>query len=477
MKKRKWIMPVVLLCLLALLLFLYLVLKNKNQQEEAETASAPMLEMESDSVTELSFQVDGEQADFVKEEETWVNTGDENFPVNQDKINDLVEDLTTAEADRVLTDVEELSQYGLEEPVNTVKFKDSSGTEKEMLLGSQNQGTGSYYLCFADDLSTVYVTSTDVAGNLPPDIMEMAEYTSYPEITSTYVQEIRVDKSEGSYYLLKNEETTDWEVTGEDGRSYSAEYQEASGLALDLADLTYSGLADYAAEDLSVYGLENPSAKIFMKYEVEKEEEETDESAESSSQEEEEEPEMEERELTLFIGNQDEEGDYYVRLEGSSQVNTVSSDTISEILNSNSISYWDSSLGYFSVDTLKNVQVTYQENVKTIERQAEEIENEEGETEEEVTYISGSTVLDESKTETFLYGMASISAQSKDPQLSASHEPEFSVTVTTEEETFTVTYTSYDENFHLAVDSEGRPGLVNKNDVKEMIEEYQAIWS
>ena len=73
--------------------------------------------------------------------------------------------------------------------------------------------------------------------------------------------------------------------------------------------------------------------------------------------------------------------------------------------------------------------------------------------------------------------MVSITAQSKDPDLTTTQDPEISITVVAENQTFTVTYAPYDSNFYLAIDSEGRPGLVNKNDVNEMIEEYSAIWS
>ena len=484
MTKKKWAKPMILLCIFLILVILYLALRSKNQQEEeAENAGIPILEMDSDSVTEVSFQINGEQVQFAKEEDTWVNANQSDFPVNQDKLIDLVADLTDTEADRVLSDVENLSEYGLEEPANTIVLKNADGEEKKLLVGSQNQGTGSYYLCLGANTSTVYVTDTDVSGNLPSNIMELAQSDSYPEISSTNVLEMRVDKSEGSYDLVKNEETTDWEVTGEDGTVYSAEYQTARSLASTLSDISYASLVDYNAEDMSLYGLNNPAASVYVKYEEEVEQEESDSSSSSSdssavsSSSSEEEPEMVEKEVTLYIGNQDTDGNYYVRLDGSSQVNTVSADTISTILDSDSISYWDTSIGYEYVKNMKSIQVTYQGEMKTIERTAEETEDEEGNTEETVTYTSGETTLDSDKVETFLSGMVSITAQSKDPDLTTTQDPEISITVVAENQTFTVTYAPYDSNFYLAIDSEGRPGLVNKNDVNEMIEEYSAIWS
>ena len=177
------------------------------------------------------------------------------------------------------------------------------------------------------------------------------------------------------------------------------------------------------------------------------------------------------------MGNQDENGNYYVRTEGSGQVHRVSSESLSSALENNSVSYWSREIGYISMNNLKRVEVSYGGEIRTIERHSEEQEQEDGSTETEVTYTSGGTLLDEDKTEDFLNSASGISAQSKDPSLSASETAEITITVETESETFTVSYTPYDENFYLASDKEGRPGLVNKNSVSELIEAYQAVWS
>lgn len=482
MKKSKWKTPLCLLVIFILLLILYLMLKGKNEEAEKEEDSGiSVVNMEAASVAGLSFQADGKTEIFLKSENEWKNDGDEEFPVDQDAMENLIENIVSLEADRVLEDVEGLSEYGLEEPSNTIKLTDESGTEKEILLGNQNQTTGDYYISLAENPDTVYVTSADLSSKLPDSVMELAESDEYPSVASSDVKEIRVEKAEGNYHLVKNEDTSSWEVTGEDGTAYSAEYQEVSSLASSLTGIVYSSLVDYDADDLSIYGLDQPSAQIYLKYE-ETVEEESENQAESSSSvsessENEEEPETVEKELILYIGGQDEDGNYYVRLNDSSQVNTVAEDTLSSILENNSVKYWSSSIGYFSVSKLKSVEITYEGEIRTIERLTEESEDEDGNAEETVSYTSGGTKLDADKTETFLYSLSGMSAQSKDPSLTSPESAEITVTVKTESETFTVNCTPYDENFYLVTDEEGRPGLVNKNSVLGMIEDYRAIWS
>ena len=464
-KKSKWNRMIYLAVIFALLLLLYLFLKNRNEKaEEAESSGMDVIQMDASSIVNFSFKIGGNFAEFSKDVDEWKNQEDSEFPVDQEAVETLLNDLLSFTAKRKLEAVDGLSEYGLEDPSNTIRLTDESGTETEILVGSRNQSTGDYYVSLAEAPNTVYVTASDLSSILPGSVMELAESEAYPAVSSSDIVEIQVKKEQGSYTLAYEEEEANWSVTGEDGISYSAEYQQVSSLASTLSGMVYSGLMDYNAEDLSVYGLDQPAAEIYIRYKEEIEEEE-------------EEPETVEKNFTLYVGNQDENGNYYVRMEGSGQVHRVSSESLSSALENNSVSYWSSEIGYISMNNLKRVEVSYGGEIRTIERHSEEQEQEDGSTETEVTYTSGGTLLDEDKTEDFLNSASGISAQSKDPSLSASEAAEITITVETESETFTVSYTPYDENFYLASDKEGRPGLVNKNSVSELIEAYQAVWS
>ena len=464
-KKSKWNRMIYLAVIFALLLLLYLFLKNRNEKaEEAESSGMDVIQMDASSIVNFSFKIGDNFAEFSKDVDEWKNQEDSEFPVDQEAVETLLNDLLSFTAKRKLEAVDGLSEYGLEDPSNTIRLTDESGTETEILVGSRNQSTGDYYVSLAEAPNTVYVTASDLSSILPGSVMELAESEAYPAVSSSDIVEIQVKKEQGSYTLAYEEEEANWSVTGEDGISYSAEYQQVSSLASTLSGMVYSGLMDYNAEDLSVYGLDQPAAEIYIRYKEEIEEEK-------------EEPETVEKNFTLYVGNQDENGNYYVRMEGSGQVHRVSSESLSSALENNSVSYWSSEIGYISMNNLKRVEVSYGGEIRTIERHSEEQEQEDGSTETEVTYTSGGTLLDEDKTEDFLNSASGISAQSKDPSLSASEAAEITITVETESETFTVSYTPYDENFYLASDKEGRPGLVNKNSVSELIEAYQAVWS
>ena len=479
MKKGKWKKLLLLLLIFVLILAAYLILKNKNQRTEEENSGTQIIQEKSENIAGISFQIQGETEKFSRTENGWSKEGNPDFPVNTDALEKLLENILSLKADRVLENVDQLSQYGLEQPSYTVCLAEEDGTETEILLGKQNSATGDYYVSLAEQKNTVYVTGTDLSSELPDNVMDLAESEPYPSFSGSDITEISVQKQEGSFHLIKNQETSGWQVSGDDGTLYSAEYQNVSSLASTLSSLAYAGMADYDAKDLSIYGLDQPSATISLTYEEKTQTSEDD--SDSSSSDSESEPEKVSKNLTVYIGNTDADGNYYIRLDGSGQVNTVSADSLAAVMENSSVDYWSSSIGYFSESKLKSAEITYQDITRSIERhteKTEETENQEdGDTEKTASYTSGNTTLDTGKIEKFLYSLSGMAAQSKDPSLTTDNPPEIEVTVNTDTETFTITCKPYDENFYLVTDSEGRPGLVNKNDVKNMIENYLAIWN
>ena len=128
MKKNKWKLPAAGLAALALLLGLYGVLRATNaENEEGETEGEALTAMASEDITELAVTIDGQEAVFVREDSEWKKSGEDSFPVNKDKLDTLAETFSGLTADRELSDIEDLSEYGLDSPVSTVSLTDAEG--------------------------------------------------------------------------------------------------------------------------------------------------------------------------------------------------------------------------------------------------------------------------------------------------------------------------------------------------------------
>ena len=64
--------------------------KYEKKQEEIQNSDAVILEISSDSVESISWEVSEEGLAFHKTEEGWLYDDDEAFPVNEDEITDIL---------------------------------------------------------------------------------------------------------------------------------------------------------------------------------------------------------------------------------------------------------------------------------------------------------------------------------------------------------------------------------------------------
>ena len=142
---------------------------------------------------------------------------------------------------------------------------------------------------------------------------DLAQSESFPSVTSTNITEVEVNNG-GNIYTLTKDDSSNWQVSDNTGKGYSAEYQTVSTLNSTIAGMTFAGLADIQTEDLGRYGLEHPAAVIHVTYteEVEAEKTEESESTDSSGGESDEGAQNETviKELDIYVGAQDEAVSY-----------------------------------------------------------------------------------------------------------------------------------------------------------------------
>lgn len=299
--------------------------KAETEKEEAENASIELLDMGADDITGFSYQYEGETIAFVKEDGTWYLDSDRDFPVTQSSIEGKLSSVASTTASRKIEISEDnLADYGLDEPVNTITITDSEGNETVLEIGDQN-GTSSEYYCRFNESDQVYMISSSLNSMMSFDIYTIVDMEDFPSFDMDSIKEFTVDDGSSVRSLDADDD-------------YSA-YSAASGMY-------YTQHIDYNAEDLSVYGLDDPQYTVTIKYLEESEEESTDstaasgetqasdESGETTAETEETEETYDEADLTtlvLYIGAATDSG-YYVRLEGSNEVNMLSTDNVESLI-------------------------------------------------------------------------------------------------------------------------------------------------
>lgn len=337
-KKKKVGTLLVLLGMLILMILLYVLVmnKNKNEEEEVMEETITLWNIESDTVSEISYTLNGTTLTYMKSNDTWVDKSDTKAPINQDYITTMLSQVVNLSADKIVVkDPEDLSEYGLEDPALVVKITGEDGTAFELNLGD-TLGIGTGYYAKLPDKNTVYAVASEVYSAFNYTQTQMIAIEAFPTITATNITNINVVKDGTNIFKA------DYDQSAADAGEYYAwkiskpynTVQKGDPTKFDSYFENYSSVSlgecvDYKGSDLSKYGLDNPSAAIDLSYYTETTEDisSTDETTTVRT----------EYKLTILVGNKNDDGDYYVQVKADGReyenaVYTIATSSIDAML-------------------------------------------------------------------------------------------------------------------------------------------------
>ena len=511
----------------------YVTSQEEKETEENDT-SVDLVSLEADDITAVSFTADQNKVEFDKKDDSWTEKSDANFPVNQDTVDSAVKGVASLTADQEISDVEDMSQYDLDNPQNTITLTTADG-DTSLQIGMESSNN-QYYVKKEDDDKNVYLVSSSSIEPFMGTLYDFAESGTFPSVTSATITDVKVDK-ENSYELTQDADNLFWNVS--DGNTTDkADTTKAGTVTSAIGSLAYDKFVDYNCTDDSKYGFDDPYAVITVKYTEEEavesdedseestdadtEESTTDEAAADTSEdadasdedssEDEQETQTVEKTLTIYVG--DETGDdRYVKVDDSKEVYTITKDSLTDILDSTMSDFYNLTVSYVSSNDLDSLEVQSADGDHTINIVTETVKAEDEDTtddtdsdttdesstetsdesstdtdssdesssddEEETTtttYKLDGEDLDESTFTTFYNKLINMTAQER---LTEEYTPEGDPAYTfifkdTDGKETTVKYYEYDTNFYAAV-VEDKVYLVNKMNVKDLDEAYQKM--
>lgn len=511
----------------------YVTSQEEKETEENDT-SVDLVSLEADDITAVSFTADQNKVEFDKKDDSWTEKSDANFPVNQDTVDSAVKGVASLTADQEISDVEDMSQYDLDNPQNTITLTTADG-DTSLQIGMESSNN-QYYVKKEDDDKNVYLVSSSSIEPFMGTLYDFAESGTFPSVTSATITDVKVDK-ENSYELTQDADNLFWNVS--DGKTTEkADTTKAGTVTSAVGSLAYDKFVDYNCTDDSKYGFDDPYAVITVKYTEEEavesdedseestdadtEESTTDEAAADTSEdadasdedssEDEQETQTVEKTLTIYVG--DETGDdRYVKVDDSKEVYTITKDSLTDILDSTMSDFYNLTVSYVSSNDLDSLEVQSADGDHTINIVTETVKAEDEDTtddtdsdttdesstetsdesstdtdssdesssddEEETTtttYKLDGEDLDESTFTTFYNKFINMTAQER---LTEEYTPEGDPAYTfifkdTDGKETTVKYYEYDTNFYAAV-VEDKVYLVNKMNVKDLDEAYQKM--
>ena len=460
----------------------YVSHQEQKESEEESEESTSVFTASADDIKSLDFMVDDTETTFEKKDDSWVKKDDTDFPVNQSTLDSAASSVTSVESDRVLEDVDNLAEYGLDSPANIIKIvtksedEDGDDTTTTLYVGDENSSTSQYYVRKDDDEKTVYLVDSSCVEPFTKTLYDYAQMEDFPAISSTdTITKISVD-GDNSYELKKDADTSVWSVSA-NGEEDKADSATVSSLVSSFGSMAYDSMADYKCEDKSKYGLDKPYSTITVDYQEEAET--SDDNAETSDSEtpdSAETTEMVDKQLTILVGNEADDSNRYVMVNDSNEVYTMSEETLSALTDKTEEDFWDMTVSYVSVNSLASLKVNYQGTDYKVNASRETSTDEDGNDTETVTYKLDGADLDETTFTTFYNKLINMAAQKR---LTEKYDPdgdaELTVTFTEEDgDTLEVSYYSYDTNYYAAV-VDNKVYLVNKMNVKELFTAFESV--
>ena len=474
----------------------YVSKEEKAESSSEEESKTEVFSVKTDDIKSLGFIVDKKEVTFEKKDDSWVKKDETAFPVNQTTLDSAASAIETVEADRVLEDVEDLAEYGLDSPSNTVTVDTADGTTK-LNIGDENTSTNQYYISRADDDSTVYVVAADTVSPFMNSLYDYAQGEDFPTIDSSTVKKVQVSEDEDSYVLEENSDGATWDVSG-DGSSdkESADTTAAGNVTSGLGSFAFDQFVNYNAEDLSRYGLDKPYATITVDYQEEVEDDSTDstESGEndstasesdsensdttdtdSSSEDADSKTTTVDKQLVIYVGDEAGDGSRYVTVDNK-QIYTMSTDTLSAVIDKTPSDLWSLIVNYLSVKNLDHLQVTYGETTNTVNVSRETSTDDDGNEKETTTYQLDGEEIESTTFTTFYNKLINMAGQKRLTEAyTPAADPEMTAVFTdSDKNQTTVTFYTYDTNYYAAVVGD-KVFLVNKMTVKEMFNAYETM--
>ncbi len=511
----------------------YVAKQEEKENAEEEEEKTQVFSISSEDVQSIKFVIDKKEVTFEKNNDEWVKSDERDFPVDQDKLIEAIGSLNNVEADRVLDNVTDTTEYGLDDPTNTITITDKDGKETVLHVGMENASTSQYYVENGEDESKIYVVADSVFQPFMKTLYDYAKAGTFPVIDSSTISNVTVDENDDSYTLTKDDNTGLWDIQDQDGAE-KADSAKVSSLTSSIASIAYGSFVNYNCKDLSEYGLDKPYGTITIDYQ-EKVEEKSDSSEDGDASEENSTDEqdttedkkdisatdstedkddastvdsteedtsatdsteedtsvtdssdtqtrMVNREMTILVGDQSDDDGRYVMVNNSKEIYTISNDTLSVFLGKTKEDFWDMTVSYLSVNNLESLQAEYQGETHVIDVSRETSEDNSGDDSSTtstttLSYQLDGTELDDSTPFTTFYNkLINMTGQKRlTEKYENNNKSDFDVELEdVDGEKTKIDYYQYDTNFYAAVVGQ-KVYLVNKMTVKELIDSYKTL--
>lgn len=174
-KKQFLILCIVLIAFVAVFFIMKAVTKQQEEKEaaQAEAEKITALTLNTEEITEFTYQYEDTSLTFVKEEDTWYYQEDKTIPISQTMIETMLSNVAEITAEQQITATDDISQYGMDTPLSVIALQ-MGETTVTITVGMQNTITSQYYMMVSND-DTVYLTDSTVYSAFQKSVEDLTE--------------------------------------------------------------------------------------------------------------------------------------------------------------------------------------------------------------------------------------------------------------------------------------------------------------
>lgn len=174
---NKQVKQIIAMAALLIALFIIFVAVKKSNTERDREIYIPQKESiytyDLNTITEYSYQYNGEVISLKYQDGKWVLVGDDTREVKQYIANTQRSLFSDVKITSVIDGVEDLSDYGLAEPKVTIRFK-VGDTERVLKVGDFNPTSEIFYMCIPEEPDKVYVSDSYLYDNFTKPLSEIS---------------------------------------------------------------------------------------------------------------------------------------------------------------------------------------------------------------------------------------------------------------------------------------------------------------
>ena len=299
-----------LVALAVLCLAIFIATGVERHMDSISTTSEEILALPEEDLTAVSWTTGDTTLRFTCTDVVWQDAEDADFPIDQDKMADLLAHFASVTASFVIENVEDFAQYGLASPTGTVTLTTADG-DTVLQLGDYSTMDSKRYVTLGT--GTVYLIEDDPADYLAEsqdDLMRqdtIPDYDTLDGITVEGAASLTVEYRPGEQ--LTYTDAYDYYLE-QDGSWKPLDDSKVTGLVTTFAGLDRTSYASYTAteDDLAQWGLDAPAIRFTVTYTAD-----------------------EEQGIFVLAFGQDADGNGYMRMDDSPIVYTVDEDSYETI--------------------------------------------------------------------------------------------------------------------------------------------------